>query len=184
MKKYRLIAAMMCSLMIILVGCGKKTEVLDETSTSEAEIQTEETSTTEPASEETTETAVPEVAPVIYEGIDMESTLPGREWVITFKGIIDTPRFVVFNDEINKKIIAENEQYVPFQKGDTLILYTPNAESVSKSKGLKIEESWGTSDYIEFKLDEDNLVRINPFTVSFYNENTEDCSIVLELVEE
>ena len=39
---------------------------------------------------------------VVYEGIDMESTLPGLEWIATFDGIITEPKFVIFNDETTK----------------------------------------------------------------------------------
>ncbi len=64
---------------------------------------------------------------VVYEGIDMESTLPGLEWIETFDGIIDEPKLVVFNDETNKKMIVENGQEVEFCDTDILALFVPTA---------------------------------------------------------
>lgn len=60
-----------------------------------------------------------------YAGIDMESTLPGVEWIQSFEGIIEEPRLVVFNDETNKKIILEDNQEVEFYDADTLAVYIP-----------------------------------------------------------
>ena len=62
---------------------------------------------------------------VVYEGIDMESTLPGGEWIETFNGIITEPKFVIFNDETKKKVIVENGQEVEFCDTDTLALFVP-----------------------------------------------------------
>ena len=53
-----------------------------------------------------------ETQSVVYEGIDMDSTLPGLEWIETFNGVIEEPKFVIFNDETNKKVIVENGQEV------------------------------------------------------------------------
>ena len=96
----------------------------------------------EPTSlEETTEETSLEVSePVVYEGIDMESTLPGTEWAETFVGIIEEPKFVVFNDETNKKVIVENEQEVELEEGDTLGAFEPDGLILVGCKGTNIEE--------------------------------------------
>lgn len=96
-----------------------KAEVTEETPAAE---QVEEEVTEEPELESETE---PETEAVVYEGIDMESTLPGVEWIDTFNGIIHEPKLVVFNDETNKKIILENGQKVEFSKSDSMIIYIP-----------------------------------------------------------
>ncbi len=62
---------------------------------------------------------------VVYEGIDMESTLPGLEWIATFDGIITEPKFVIFNDETNKKVIVENGQEVEFCDTDVFAVFLP-----------------------------------------------------------
>ena len=64
---------------------------------------------------------------VVYEGIDMESTLPGGEWIETFNGIITEPKFVIFNDETKKKVIVENGQEVEFCDTDVLAIFFPLA---------------------------------------------------------
>lgn len=80
--------------------------------------------------EETTEEIIqneeePEVEDDEYAEIDMESTLPGIEWIQTFDGIIDEPKLVVFNDSTNKKVILEELQEVEFYDDDTLAVYIP-----------------------------------------------------------
>ena len=62
---------------------------------------------------------------VVYEGIDMESTLPGLEWIATFDGIITEPKFVIFNDKTNKKVIVENGQEVEFCDTDVFAVFLP-----------------------------------------------------------
>ena len=66
-----------------------------------------------------------EAQSVVYEGIDMDSTLPGLEWMDTFDGIIHEPKIVVFNDETNKKVIVENGDTVEFALSDTIAAYVP-----------------------------------------------------------
>ena len=81
---------------------------------------TEET-TEEDAADRTEETS----EGVVYEGIDMESTLPGLEWIATFDGIITEPKFVIFNDATNKKVIVENGQEVEFCDTDVFAVFLP-----------------------------------------------------------
>ena len=67
---------------------------------------------------------------VVYEGIDMESTLPGLEWIATFDGIITEPKFVIFNDKTNKKVIVENGQEVEFCDTDVFAIFFPLEKSI------------------------------------------------------
>lgn len=60
-----------------------------------------------------------------YAQIDMESTLPGVEWIQTFDGVIEDPKLIVFNDSTNKKIILEDFEEVEFYDDDTLAVYIP-----------------------------------------------------------
>lgn len=131
--------------MSLLTACSSKQETAapanNETTKAEA---TEETPTAEQVEEEVAESAPttepestteevaeepesePETEAVVYEGIDMESTLPGIEWMDTFDGIIHEPKMVVFNDETNKKVIVENEDIVEFSLTDTMAIYIPS----------------------------------------------------------
>lgn len=70
---------------------------------------------------------------VVYEGIDMESTLPGLEWIATFDGIITEPKFVIFNDETNKKVIVENGQEVEFCDTDVFAIFFPLEKSIVRA---------------------------------------------------
>ncbi len=112
-------------------------EVLQPTPEPTPELTTE--LTPEPTPEPTLDL---HIGPISYEEIDMESTLPGQEWMETFEGIIEEPKFVIFNDETNKKIIVENEQEAEFSNGDCLSVYTPNNIVVVLAKGDII---YGTS---------------------------------------
>lgn len=99
----------------------------EETSAAEADKEAEQVKEEAAEPEPTTE-PTPEPTPeaVVYEEIDMESTLPGEEWIKTFGGIIDEPKLVVFNDDTNKKVIVENGQEVEFSRTDKLYVYVPN----------------------------------------------------------
>lgn len=151
-------AAMVLTLMTVLTACGsaqatgtdveqETIETTDITDTKEEITDTKE-EITEPGeitesemSEETVEPEVteePAMEAVVYEGINMDSTLPGAEWVATFEGIIDEPKLVVFNDETNKKVILENEQEVDFSLTDKIVIYIPQGHNGGyiKNKGL------------------------------------------------
>lgn len=107
------------------VEASKESEPVEQVKEDVAEPEaTTEPETTEEAEPETT-TEEPEVEAVVYEGIDMESTLPGIEWMDTFDGIINEPKLVVFNDETNKKVIVENGDTVEFSLTDTMAAYIP-----------------------------------------------------------
>lgn len=67
--------------------------------------------------------------PVVYEGIDMESVLPGEQWVASFKGIVHEPKLVVFNDETNKKIIVEEGQEIEFSFTDKIAIFIPDGHT-------------------------------------------------------
>ena len=127
----------------------EETPAVETSKEAEPEVTTEpetteeaepETTTEEVAEEPELETeAVEDEEEVdVYAQIDMESTLPGIEWIQTFDGIIDEPKLVVFNDSTNKKIILEELQEVEFYDDDTLAVYIP------KDRGNII-----TNDYLE-----------------------------------
>lgn len=130
--------------------------------------------TLEPTPEPTAEpTPEPTPEPVVYEGIDMESTLPGKEWIATFKGIIEEPKFVVFNDETNKKVIVENEGKVEFGKGDTLGVFIPDGMmlGVYYGKGIK-QICMYTSFYNELVFEEGYEVIMNQeVSVDLFNND-------------
>lgn len=134
-----LLTAAMILIIATLTGCSSAEEPTSGEganasieSTVETVQPTEEvvvSSEAEIAPEPTVE-ATPEPTPevVVYEGIDMESTLPGAEWIATFEGVINEPKIVVYNDATNKKVIVENGEEVEFAADDTLAIYTAGAK--------------------------------------------------------
>lgn len=137
-------------LTIFLSACGSdqaSTPISEEEIT---EVVSDLEETTEPAEGESTEVAEPEesteiesteeTAPeteseqVVYEGIDMESTLPGAEWIATFNGIITEPKFVIFNDDTNKKVIVENGQEAEFDDTDVFAIFFPLEKEIVRAE--------------------------------------------------
>lgn len=130
----------------ILTACGSSQAVAPTSETETTEVENVKEEVTEPAesaepkvAEEVVETEPtaeptpePEVEDSKYLGIDMESTLPGLEWIATFDEIdVDEPIIVVYNDETNKKIIVNEGDEVEFSKSsDTIAFYTPNSETI------------------------------------------------------
>ena len=102
------------------------TEVKEDTA--EVEQVKEEVAKPESTKEPTPE---PEVEDSKYPGIDMESTLPGLEWMATLDEIVDEPLVIVYNDETNKKVIVNEGDEVEFSRSsDVLALYSPDNETM------------------------------------------------------
>ncbi len=135
MRKHTLalLTVMVMLMATLLTACGSNQAAAPSTETETTKVETakaEETESVAPVEteeivESTAEETTPTPEPVVYEGIDMESTLPGTEWIKTFDGVIEEPKMVIFNDETNKKVIVENGQKVEFSEGDNLLIYTP-----------------------------------------------------------
>lgn len=127
-----LLAVMVMLMVTLLTACGSNKAAAPSNEVETTKVETAQAEETEPAEtievEEVAEvepTAEPTPEPVVYEGIDMESTLPGIEWILTFDGIIEEPKFVIFNDETNKKVILENGQEAEISSTDTFTMYYP-----------------------------------------------------------
>ena len=138
----------------LLTACSSseqatKQEIITETTTETVEIAKVEEVVVEPTPEPT-----PEV--ITYEGIDMESTLPGRDWINTFEGIVNEPVFVVFNDETNRKEIVENGQKIELEpkKGDTIIVYRAEGFSWNHYEAECVKMMIVRSEYYEFMFEE------------------------------
>ena len=138
------LAVLVMLMAMLLTACSSsKTDVApasEETSAAEADKEAEqvkeEAEEPEPTAEPTLEPEpTPEPTPeaVVYEGIDMESTLPGLEWMATFDELdIKEPIIVVYNDDTNKKVIVNEGDKVEFSKSsDILAIYTPNMETIN-----------------------------------------------------
>lgn len=131
------LAVLVMLMATLLTACSSsKTDAApasEETSAAEADKEAEQVKE-EAAEPEPTAEPTPEPTPeaVGYEGIDMESTLPGLEWMATFDELdVKEPIIVVYNDDTNKKVIVSEGDEVEFSKTkDTLAFYTPNSETI------------------------------------------------------
>ena len=139
MKKFLLTTLLILALVMTLTACGKSenvtaNDIADIESAGnvagEADVQSE--------SEETSSNNNTADTPsVTYEGIDFNSTLPGKEWIqTTFPGVIDEPKIVIFNDETNKKKIVEYGEMILFDEADTFALFLPEGCIVTEGSYL------------------------------------------------
>ena len=184
-RRNNIVTTLLALLMVtILMGCASN-EAAEETKKTETTVVKEEVEevaevkeeTVEPTPEPTMEptpepTLEPTPEPIVYEGIDMESTLPGKEWVATFAGIIEEPKFVVFNDETNKKVIVENGQEVKFEEGDVLALFAPDNCIFGGHMGEKVETMTTSNNmyYSEIVFEKGYIIIKNTITVdTFHN---------------
>ena len=119
-----------------------------------AEAEAEPAPTAEPTAEPTPE---PTPEPIVYEGIDMESQLPGVEWLLTFKDIILEPKIVVFSDETGKKQIIEKGGVVYFNPDvDLLAVYLPEGAKcpMDITRALDARKRVDSSvDYVIYELE-------------------------------
>lgn len=126
----------------ILTACGSSQAAVPTSETETTEVENVKEEVTEPTESvepevaeevvETEPTTEPETEDSKYPGIDMESTLPGLEWLATLDEIVDEPLIVVYNDDTNKKVIVREGDEVEFSKSsDVLALYTPNNETMT-----------------------------------------------------
>lgn len=160
----------------MLIACSSKAEHAEKTKENGPVIDKEETvevvevKEKEAASEPTVE---PTPKPNVYEGIDMESTLPGKEWVESFKNIITEPKIVIVNDVTNKKVIVEDGQEATIEEGDILVAYTPNLETYVKdvSELPTIKRVSEDNYYTEIVIDKEYFVAKNKCKVTFASEH-------------
>ena len=143
-NNYILLAIMTLMVSLMLVSCGSKATT--ETVKSEPEAVVKEEA---PKVEEVVETKVPEEAAVaeepiveetvveeptdtlyIPEGIDMESTLPGEEWVASFVGNVAEPVVDIYNDNSGRKEVVQANSEVTINPDEDMIAVYWNEEGM------------------------------------------------------
>ena len=132
------LVALVMAIAFLLTACGSsqvtttQEETTEPTTSPETEAVEEVEEVVEPEIEEEKQEVVQEEEEEPIKVIDMESTLPGIEWIATFDGIIEEPTAVIYNDETNKKIIIKEGDEVEFSRTkDTLALYSPNIKTMT-----------------------------------------------------
>lgn len=148
--KRKIITLITAFSMCCLVACsGEKTSdtgandsndvpVVTEAPANESEV----TPAPAEATPEPTEEPTPEPTENPYPGIDMNSELPGLEWVESFTGIIDEPKVVVYSDITGRKeIIEENTTVLINPDEDIIAVYSPDGYlKVRDLVGIRISE--------------------------------------------
>lgn len=113
-KLYLIIAAML--LCLGLAACSKEESVVSEVELTETgiEVSGEEAEDIAGKVEETsaetiesTEEEAEDAELYIPEGVDMESTLSGEEWVASFVGKVNEPVVVIYNDNTGRKEVVQ-----------------------------------------------------------------------------
>lgn len=171
-------------LMVTLTACGSKAtveEVKDSQIAIAEEAVVEEEATVEVAEPESKPEEIPEPAVAeiveetteeapVYEGIDMESTLPGEEWIKTFDGIITVPKVVILNDETGRKQIVEDGDKVTINPDtDYFAVYLPgDAEMAEHILGIMVNDTVRTEDYWLMYLDSEMTREIGKQDAAVY----------------
>ena len=168
MKKYMkkrnlLFAILLIVSMFTLTACGSKevVEAVNETET----VAVEESVTKEPvveasetvvAEEAVTDTIAQEPEKELYipKGIDMESTLPGEEWVASFVGNVNEPVAVVFNDNTGRKEVIQGKSEVLINPEEDRIAIYLNEDNMSQMTYNIFSKDWvNGKNYTVFILD-------------------------------
>lgn len=115
------------------------------------------------------------------EGVDLESDLPGTEWLNSLVGDVEEPLFFVFNDETNKKILEQDGASIPLEAGDIFGVFTPHEEWIYKTNGIKTDEMEGRGYYVTISFDLEYLSTKKefPFTVEMKKEIVSSLSCVI-----
>ena len=205
MKKYMkkrnsLLVMLLIVSMFSLTACGSKETVetvneteavaVEETVAKEVDIEELKTVVVDEAAIETIveETVEPttEERPV-YEGIDLESTLPLDEWIQTFEGIITEPKIIILNDETGRRQIVEDGDRVYFNPDlDYILVYLPgDAKPTSYVEGIHPSNVFLKFGYELWYLDPDITRESKRQAAAIYvNFNGEEVKIPFDFMPE
>ena len=165
---FLIIITLMVSLM--LIGCSSeattetvKTEpeaVVKEEAPKVEELETkvpEEVTVEEPSAEEI---VVEEPADALYipEGIDMESTLPGEEWVASFVGNVAEPVVVIYNDNSGRKeVVQANSEVTINPDEDMIAVYFQDKSMGETTYAISVKETKVTECYHILIMDAEKM---------------------------
>ena len=200
-RRSSILAVLISLLMVTLTACGSEAtveEAKDSQIVIAEEAVVEEEATVEVAEPEPTPEAVPEPTVVetveptteeapVYEGIDMESTLPGEEWIKTFDGIITVPKVVILNDETGRKQIVEDGDEVTINPDtDYIAIYLPGgAQRANHSKAVRTVSSVSGEFYELLYLDAEKTRERGRQNAAIYvTFNGEEVELPFDLIPE
>ena len=106
------------------------------------------------------ETAIEETVEELYipEGIDMESTLPGEEWVASFVGKVTEPVVVIYNDITGRKEVVQAGSEVTVNLDeDRIAEYWAEKNCYSEPYKISVKETYSFDNYEIRVLDAEKL---------------------------
>ena len=165
-----LLAAMISLLSLLLVGCSSEAATEPIKSEPEAVVKEEapkveevvevpeEATVEEPVVEEP---VVEEKAEDLYipKGIDMESTLPGEEWVASFVGKVAEPVVVIYNDNTGRKEVVQAGSEVTVNPDEDRIAVYWNVISMGRTTLAISTKEIITSEYYEINIMDSEKMR-------------------------
>ena len=191
---FLIIMTLMVSFMLIGCSAEATTEtaksgpeaVVKEEAPKVEEVETkmpEEAATEEPVVEET---IVEEPADALYipEGIDMESTLPGEEWVASFVGNVAEPVVVIYNDNSGRKEVVQANSEVTINPDEDIFAIYWNEDGMGETTHNIIGRAIIAKDYYHIiPLDSEQMreIRKRPAKVTVRG-GAEDWVIEFKLI--
>ena len=173
-RNYKII---LTALSLLLVGCGS--DVATDSANSSVEAVVEETTITEEIQVTVVESSNAEEAVIeetvveetveekeielyIPEGIDMESTLPGEEWVASFIGKVTEPVVVIYNDNTGRKEVVQNGSKVTVNPDEDIFgVYLVDSANGRHTYEIDIKDLVMT-DYYHLMIMDPQKMRANP----------------------
>ncbi len=189
---------MISLLSLLLVGCSSEAATKPIKSEPEAVVKEEapkveevievpeEVTVEEPVVEET---VVEEKAEDLYipEGIDMESTLPGEEWVASFVGKVVEPVVVIYNDNTGRKeVVQANSKVTMNPDEDTIAVYWEKEGMISTSYAISVVKRYYFKYYEIYELDSERMRSVpeRPASITVTGEGEENWVIEFTILVE
>ena len=187
-----LLAAIISLLSLLLVGCSSEATTKPVKSEPEAVVKEEAPKVEEATVAETIveETVVEEPTEDLYipEGIDMESTLPGEEWVASFVGKVAEPVVVIYNDNTGRKEVVQAGSEVTVNPDeDVIAVYWPKEGMSSTPCAISVIRTNRTDNYdIYYELDAESMRSIpeRPASITVKGSGEEDWVIEFTILVE
>ena len=150
--------------MCCMVACGSETNDTTDVGGNHEIVSDSENKpvVTEAPVDEPEATPEPTVEPTPEPTPDPYADLSGKEWVKTFKDVVDEPTVVIFNDETGRKEIVEpNDLILVTDANDVLALHLPQGYAMTGQGGFEAKDEVTGEGYKIFYLDFEKMSEKN-----------------------
>jgi len=172
--------------LLMLAGCSSATtedvkeEVLTTVQAENVEVEKE----TEVQEVESTEEVVEPQAD-IPEGIDLESDLPGEEWLKSFSSTVSEPVVVIYNDVTGRKeVIQQDSEIYVNTKEDFIAVCFPEGYSVTQCNGIIRDNTIQTTTYNIYIFNSEKANMMGDQNVDIIVSGKEDWNLQFWLIPE